>query len=257
MKQRRVIKLNSLIKRCSNLTLENFTCSRSSGCFAEASLTRIARTEDRGKRYGMLTFSRIIGAVRKEICDAVLWLRYPYLRHAFKISSHLSSVERVTLYELSRKATTIAEIGSFLGASACCFCAMRKVTMNNTIICIDTWDNDAMTEGKRDTWKDFETNTAPFRQFLTPIRGLSSKVVEKVRNIAPILDLLFIDGDHSYAGVKLDWETYKTFLRAGSIVVFHDYGWAEGVRRVVHEDVIPWVSSHNQLPNMWWGKLAK
>jgi len=39
--------------------------------------------------------------------------------------------------------------------------------------------------------------------------------------------------------------------------VFHDYGWADGVKRVVREDVLPLVSSHDQLPNMWWGTLAK
>jgi len=36
------------------------------------------------------------------------------------------------------------------------------------------------------------------------------------------LDLLFIDGDHTYQGVKRDWETYSPLVREGGIVVFHD-----------------------------------
>ena len=41
------------------------------------------------------------------------------------------------------------------------------------------------------------------------------------------------------------------------VVVFHDYGWAEGVKRAVHDDVMPLAESHDQLPNMWWCRLAK
>jgi cephalosporin hydroxylase len=35
-------------------------------------------------------------------------------------------------------------------------------------------------------------------------------------------DVLFIDGDHSYAGVRSDWETYEPLVRPGGIVAFHD-----------------------------------
>jgi predicted O-methyltransferase YrrM len=40
------------------------------------------------------------------------------------------------------------------------------------------------------------------------------------------LDVLFIDGDHSYEGVKRDWELYSPLVRPGGIVGFHD----------IHED---------------------
>lgn len=36
------------------------------------------------------------------------------------------------------------------------------------------------------------------------------------------LDLLFIDGDHTYSGVKKDWEMYAPFVKAGGFVIFHD-----------------------------------
>lgn len=36
------------------------------------------------------------------------------------------------------------------------------------------------------------------------------------------LDLLFIDGDHGYDGVRADFEAYRHFLREGAIVAFHD-----------------------------------
>jgi predicted O-methyltransferase YrrM len=36
------------------------------------------------------------------------------------------------------------------------------------------------------------------------------------------LDLLFIDGDHSFEGVRADSEMYMPLVRSGGLVVFHD-----------------------------------
>jgi hypothetical protein len=36
------------------------------------------------------------------------------------------------------------------------------------------------------------------------------------------LDFLFIDGDHSYAGVKQDFLTYGPMVRRGGLIAFHD-----------------------------------
>ena len=36
------------------------------------------------------------------------------------------------------------------------------------------------------------------------------------------VDFLFIDGDHTYEGVKKDWEMYSPFVRPGGLVAFHD-----------------------------------
>jgi len=36
------------------------------------------------------------------------------------------------------------------------------------------------------------------------------------------VDLLFIDGDHTYEGVKKDWEMYSPLVRSGGLIVFHD-----------------------------------
>lgn len=46
----------------------------------------------------------------------------------------------------------------------------------------------------------------------TPARSLKSKK----------LDFLFIDGDHSYEGVKTDFLNYSPLVRPGGIVAFHD-----------------------------------
>jgi hypothetical protein len=59
------------------------------------------------------------------------------------------------------------------------------------------------------------------------------------------IDLLFIDGDHSYEGVRADMVTWLGKVRPGGIVAFHDYElsqdtlkqvpWAIGVKEAVDE----------------------
>ncbi len=36
------------------------------------------------------------------------------------------------------------------------------------------------------------------------------------------VDLLFIDGDHTYEGVKQDYEMYKEFVRKDGYIILHD-----------------------------------
>ena len=36
------------------------------------------------------------------------------------------------------------------------------------------------------------------------------------------IDLLFIDGDHTYPGVKQDFEDYSPYVRSGGLIAFHD-----------------------------------
>jgi len=203
-----------------------------------------------------LALVKILRHIIYLISNYFIKIRNPLLWSAFAVSSHLTIQERVILFKLAAESKTIAEIGSYIGASACCFGAALKAVRTGKIICIDTWNNDAMTEGNRDTWKKFQENTWEYKGFILPFRGFSTDVIQSVRDVTTDLDVLFIDGDHSYKGVKADWEAYKSFLKNGSVVIFHDYGWAEGVKRVVHEDVMPLVCSHDHLPNMWWGQIG-
>ena len=49
-------------------------------------------------------------------------------------------------------------------------------------------------------------------------------VLDRVKSLfagAPV-DVLFIDGDHSYEGVKQDYEMYRPLVRPGGMIAFHD-----------------------------------
>ncbi len=41
-------------------------------------------------------------------------------------------------------------------------------------------------------------------------------------------DFLFIDGDHTREGVRMDYEMYAPLVRRGGIVGFHDWGYESG-----------------------------
>ena len=177
------------------------------------------------------------------------------LKKADTIFTHLTTSEKRKLFELASKIKNGygVEIGSFVGASACFLAA--GMNHQTKLICIDTWENDAMSEGKRDTKKEFDENTKLYKEKIVKVQGYSTNVVEEVFSITQTIDLLFIDGDHSYEGCKADWDLYSPYLKSGSCVIFHDIGWAEGVVKVIEKDAKPKMSSFDSLPNMFWGYI--
>jgi len=174
------------------------------------------------------------------------------LQTADKIFTHLTKEEKLLLYNLASKVRDgyALEIGSYLGASACFISAGLKGS--SKLICVDTWKNDAMSEGPRDTYEEFVKNTKNFSEKIIMVRGFSFNVVEDVKRITNAIDLLFIDGDHSYQAVKKDVELYFPLLKKGGAIIFHDIGWAEGVKKVV-EEIKPYLENYGSLPNMFWG----
>jgi predicted O-methyltransferase YrrM len=50
------------------------------------------------------------------------------------------------------------------------------------------------------------------------------QTVERVKEVLTgrSIDLLFIDGDHSYDGAKKDFQLYSPFVREGGLIAFHD-----------------------------------
>lgn len=197
-------------------------------------------------------------SIKKRVADLSIKIRHYYLYPGFSIRSHMTLSERLALYFLAVKGNQniCLEIGSYEGASAYFISAgLAKKNQSGKLYCIDTWNNDAMTEGHRDTYAEFTKNTAPYAGYVVPVRGYSTQVVEQIAGQIEQINLLFIDGDHSYEGVKADWDAYKSFLKPGSVVVFHDWGWAEGVKQVIEEEVKPVVAQFDSLPNMWWGTI--
>ena len=171
----------------------------------------------------------------------------------------MTTAEKIALYKIilliKKNDFYCAEIGSYLGASANFICS--ALYENSKLICIDTWENDAMkyvdtdTDAeKRDTYKEFKENTRKFSNKIIELRGWSSDMIDNVRSITAVLDFLFIDGDHNYESVKKDWDYYSPLLMKDSYVAFHDTGWAEGVNKLIEEEVKTVSVLVEKLPNL-------
>jgi predicted O-methyltransferase YrrM len=128
--------------------------------------------------------------------------------------------EAALLYRLGRDATTgpLAEIGRFKGGSTFVFASAMPAG-------VELWSYDfhvALRPDMPGAQLDAELSAALERY------GLAEKVHLLVADsrladppLAP-LEVLFIDGDHSYAGAKADFERWGAFVKPGGHLLFHD-----------------------------------
>jgi predicted O-methyltransferase YrrM len=128
--------------------------------------------------------------------------------------------EAALLYRLGRHATTgpVVEIGRFKGGSTLIFAsAMREL--------VELWSYDfhvALRPDMPGEQLDAELRAALERY------GLAHKVhllVADSRTADPParpIEVLFIDGDHSYEGAQADFERWGAFVAYGGHLLFHD-----------------------------------
>lgn len=113
------------------------------------------------------------------------------------------------------------EIGSYLGASAC-YLAAGIQHRRGLLFCVDGWDNATMAEGERDTLAEFERNTAFLSDVIRPVVRKSEDLsLEDVGG--ELLDLVFIDGDHSHAAARRDRLTVEPWIADDGLLAFHDF----------------------------------
>jgi len=168
----------------------------------------------------------------------------------FRIFTHMTGEELFKLHFFAsslQEESVFVEIGSYLGASSIFIAS--GLNESSKLYCVDTWQNDAMTERNRDTFLQFVKNVKKYKTRIIPIRKTS---VDAAKNFDLKIDALFIDGDHSYEGVKEDVSTWLSKMKSNSLIVFHDSGWAEGVQRVIKEDIKPITYCEGNLPNLYW-----
>jgi predicted O-methyltransferase YrrM len=162
-------------------------------------------------------------------------LRKLGLAHARHIPTHTTLAELHALFRLAQgcpENAVVLEIGSYLGASTC-YLAAGVSQYGGKVICVDTWMNETMPEGPRDTLAEFRKNTAPVSQWLQIVRKRSKDLVEE--DISKPVHLVFIDGNHNYETVKIDFRFAANALALDGAIAFHDVRDYLGVSRVVGE----------------------
>lgn len=118
---------------------------------------------------------------------------------------------------------TVLEIGTCGGGSLFCFC--RMAAPDALVISVDLpggFFGGGAPAWKQRLFKGFVLTGQ--RLHLLRLNSHDRSTYERVQELlaGKKLDFLFIDGDHTFEGVKQDFEMYSPLVRPGGFVGFHD-----------------------------------
>ena len=163
------------------------------------------------------------------------------LQNRFEVRKLLEKVKEV-------KPRFILEIGTAKGGTLFFFTRLAHKTA--IIISVDL--PGGVMGGGYSTWK-----IPLYKSFTSPHQSIhllreDSHNINTLKTIKSILkgnklDFLFIDGDHTYEGVKKDFKMYKTLVRKNGLITFHDINsetmgvfrfWREIKKRYKCEEIV-------------------
>jgi hypothetical protein len=127
-----------------------------------------------------------------------------------------------TLIEMMRP-RVIVELGSYFGDSYCAMCqAVAELKLPCRCTAVDTWRGDEQTGAYPD--QIFERLRAvhdpAFGAFSTLLRATFDEAAGRCADGS--IDLLHIDGLHTYEAVRHDFETWRPKLSRRGVVLMHD-----------------------------------
>jgi hypothetical protein len=119
--------------------------------------------------------------------------------------------------------STVVELGTHAGTSYSAFCeAVLRSTLPARCFAIDTWEGDEHSgHYGEEIFNDLKRfNDGRYGRFSTLIRAPFDAAAETFP--AASIDLLHIDGLHTYEAVKHDFETWLPKLSPRAVVLLHD-----------------------------------
>jgi predicted O-methyltransferase YrrM len=132
------------------------------------------------------------------------------------------------LYGLTRsiKPKIVVEIGAAKGKSTCIFGLALKHNNNGQLISIDPHTSTKWND--HDSVNTYDILIGNLKKFdiekqVTVKKGLSNDIIKGW--VYGKIDLILIDGDHSYKGVENDFLEFSKFFHEETIIIFHDTGW--------------------------------
>ncbi len=138
----------------------------------------------------------------------------------------------------------IVELGSWVGLTTSYLGAACRVRGDGKVYAVDTFQGTKEDGDSYASIEKFEGSTfqafrdqidrANVADLVKPLVGYTSQVATSYQG-RPIRVLL-IDADHSYEGVRSDFELWSPMVTMGGLIIFHDYH-MPGVARFVDEDL--------------------
>lgn len=138
----------------------------------------------------------------------------------------------------------IVEIGTRKGGTLFTWCRFTKARLIASIDLPGGIHGGGYPAEKQKLYKYFLSDFTDRKMFLIQEDSHNNITLHKLQEIlkGKEIDFLFIDGDHTYKGVKMDFEMYSPLVKKGGIIAFHD--------------IIPNTTSHEdaetiEVPKFW------
>jgi len=116
----------------------------------------------------------------------------------------------------------LVELGTHKGNSYCAFCqAAERLKIDITATAVDTWQGDVHMAPENGLYEELSSYHDPkYGHFSTLLRATFDDAKRYFADGS--IDLLHIDGTHTYEAVKNDFENWLPSLSDRSVVLFHD-----------------------------------
>lgn len=179
------------------------------------------------------------------------------VRNSVKILSsllpfgHLVNTDYDILFQYSQNVELAVDLGTYRGRSAITLSLhARHVVTIDLFEDITTHDNDELKQaydfyGKdRSVYNNVYNDVKKQLSLYSNIEVVKGITYDEAKNFADeSVDLVFIDGDHSYVGVKKDFDSWISKVKVGGYIIFHDYS-------DLFPDVMRFVEEVKLLPNI-------
>lgn len=133
------------------------------------------------------------------------------------------------------KSQAIVEIGVFKGRTLQWIAEGARAGAGAPVFGVDPWNEGPPVGGKHDYHDpavEAEARERAAKGGATIIKGDSAVVGADWPG--PEIGMLYVDGNHKYAGVLADWENWSPHLVDGALIAWDDYS-RPGVKRVVDD----------------------
>ncbi len=116
----------------------------------------------------------------------------------------------------------VVELGSYLGASFFAFCqAVKEFKLDTQCYAVDTWEGDKHAgEYTNEVYETVVAVHSHYKEFAYLLR-MDFDTASGLDELNEI-DLLHIDGLHTYEAVKNDFETWLPKMSDQGVIIFHD-----------------------------------
>lgn len=141
-------------------------------------------------------------------------------------ASSISVGDLESLIHFCRDKDVVVELGTNVGSTAMLLSAVAKkvhtVDLFEDVILVEDEEQRrryiASFLSNRHTFEAISTKLAPFG--VTVHKGFSYEAASKFKEES--VDVVFIDADHSYSGVKKDYDAWFDRVKIGGYFIFHD-----------------------------------